>query len=69
MDIGKAIKKFRNDKEISQNKLSILAEFNRGYIYKLEHNQVIPSISTLERIANVLDVKVYELIKYAEIDE
>jgi transcriptional regulator with XRE-family HTH domain len=69
MDIGNAIKKFRDDKKISQNKLSKLAELNRGYVYKLENNQINPSLSTLERIAKALNTKVYELIKYAETEE
>jgi transcriptional regulator with XRE-family HTH domain len=69
MDIGKAIKKFRDDKEISQNKLSKLAELNRGYVYKLENNKINPSLSTLEKIAKALDIKVYELIKCAETEE
>lgn len=52
----------RIEKGISQNKLSILTGFNRGYLYKLENDLISPTLETLEKLAQVFEVPVSELI-------
>ena len=66
MKVGKAIAEIRKAKEISQNKLSKLTNLNRGYIYKLENDQISPSVDMLERIAKELNIKVSDIIINAE---
>jgi len=66
MKIGKSIKEIRKEKEISQNKLSQLAKLNRGYVYKLENDQISPTIDMLERLAKALQIKVSDIINKAE---
>ena len=66
MEIGRAIKEIRNEKGISQNKLSKLTGFNRGYLYKLESDLISPSLETLEKIAKALDIQVSEIVKWVE---
>ena len=68
MKVGKAIAEIRKAKEISQNKLSKLTNLNRGYIYKLENDQISPSVDMLERIAKELNIKVSDIIIKAEIN-
>ena len=66
MKIGKAIKEIRKEKGISQNKLSQLAKLNRGYVYKLENDQISPSLDMVERVAIALQTKVSNIIARAE---
>ncbi len=66
MKIGNAIKIIRDQKGISQNKLSKLTGLNRGYLYRLENDQISPSIEMLEKIAVVLDVRVSDIVLMAE---
>ncbi len=66
MDIGKAIVSIRKSKKISQNKIATLTNLNRGYIYRLENDHISPSINTLEIIAEAMNIKVSDIIIYAE---
>ena len=66
MKIGKAIKEIRKEKGISQNKLSQLAKLNRGYVYKLENDQISPSLDMVERVAKALQTKVSNIIVRVE---
>jgi len=62
-NIGKNIKKFRKGKNISQDRLSKLADVSLNLIAKLElKNNQNPTIETLQKIAKALDVNVEDLI-------
>jgi len=63
-NIGKNIKKFRKQKNISQDRLSKLADVSLNLIAKLElENNQNPTIETLQKIAKALDISVEDLIK------
>ena len=66
MNIGQAIIVIRKQKSLSQEKLAFESEISRHYMYELENNKSCPTVQTLEKIANVLDIKVSELIQKAE---
>ena len=62
--IGKNIKRFRQDKELSQDKLSKLADLSLNTIIKIELDESPnPTIETIQRIAKALDVSVDDLLK------
>lgn len=62
--IGKNIKKLRQAKELSQDRLSKLADVSYNSIIKLETGGIQnPTIETLQKIAKALDVSVDNLIK------
>jgi len=62
--IGKNIKKLRQVKDLSQDRLSKLADVSYNSIIKLETGGITnPTIETLQKIAKALDVSVDELIK------
>ena len=62
--IGKNIKKLRQAKELSQDKLSKLADVSYNSIIKLETGGITnPTIETLQKIAKAFDVSVDDLIK------
>lgn len=61
--IGKNLKKLREQKGISQDKLSKLADISSNTVAKLELDESPnPTIETLQKIAKALEVKVDDLI-------
>jgi transcriptional regulator with XRE-family HTH domain len=62
--IGKNIKKLREQKAISQDRLSKLADISLNTIAKLElEESPNPTIETLQKIAKALEVEVDDLLK------
>lgn len=62
--IGKNIKKLRQEKGISQDRLSKLADLSLNTVVTVESGlNPNPTIETLTRIARALDVGVDDLIK------
>ncbi len=62
--IGKNIKRFRQDKELSQDKLSKLADLSLNTVVKIELDESPnPTIETIQRIAKALEVSVNDLLK------
>ncbi len=62
--IGKNLKKIRQEKSISQDRLSKLADLSLNTVVTVESGvNPNPTIETLTKIANALDVKVDDLIK------
>ncbi|MBQ8657528.1 MAG: helix-turn-helix transcriptional regulator [Clostridia bacterium] len=54
MDIGKKIKRMRNQKGLTQGELADRCELTKGYISQLENNLNSPSIATLTDILSAL---------------
>ena len=62
--IGKNIKKFRQDKGLSQDKLSKIADLSLNTVVKIElDDSPNPTIETIQRIAKALEVSVDDLLK------
>jgi len=62
--IGKNLKKVRQEKGISQDRLSKLADLSLNTVVTVESGlNPNPTIETLTKIAQALDVKVDDLIK------
>jgi transcriptional regulator with XRE-family HTH domain len=64
---GKVLKEQRELKKLSQEKLAELCDLDRTYISLLERGLRQPTISTLFKIANALNITPSELIKKVEI--
>jgi len=63
-NISKIVKKHRENKELSQEKLARLANVSNNTIVNIEAGkQNNPTIETLKRIARALDIDISELIK------
>ena len=60
------IKEIRKQRKLTQEKLSELVGVDNGYISKLEIGQNFPTIGTLEKIANVLEVELSVLFKFTD---
>jgi len=63
-NIAKNIKKLRQEKGISQDRLSKLANLSLNSIVNIEAgNNPNPTIETLEKIAKAFDISIDELLK------
>jgi len=60
MDIGKRLKKHRNQLGLSQKKLSTHTGISQSFISSIESNKQSPTINTLERICEVLGITIAE---------
>lgn len=61
--LPKNLKKIREQKGLSQDRLAKLADVANNTIIKIEQGENInPTLDTLKKIAKALDVKVDELI-------
>ena len=62
--IGKNIKRLRQEKELSQDKLSKLADLSLNTVVKLELDESPnQTIETIQKIAKALGVSVDDLLK------
>ena len=62
--IGKNIKRYRQEKELSQDKLSKLADLSLNTVVKIELDESPnPTIETIQKIAKALGVSVDDLLK------
>jgi len=63
-NIGKTVKKLREKLDISQEKLARLADVSNNTVVNIEAGkQNNPTIETLKKVANALQVGVDDLIK------
>lgn len=58
----KNIKKFRNERELSQDKLSEMANISSSFLSDIENGKKWGSFETLVSIAGALNVEPYELL-------
>lgn len=62
--IGKNIKRFRQEKGLSQDKLSKLSDLSLNTVVKIElDDSPNPTIETVQKIAKALEVSVDDLLK------
>lgn len=62
--IGENIKKYRNKKGISQDKLSKLADISLNTVVKLELDKSPnPTLETIKKVSKALDISLDELTK------
>jgi transcriptional regulator with XRE-family HTH domain len=61
-EMGKRLKKLREAKGMSQAALAEKAELSRGYLIRLEAGRQDPTLGTLERLAEALDMPLRKLI-------
>jgi len=62
--IGKNIKQLRQEKGLSQDRLSKLADLSLNTVVKIELDESPnPTIETIQRIAKALEVSVDDLLK------
>jgi transcriptional regulator with XRE-family HTH domain len=63
---GRALKKIRVRKKLTQESLSLQADLARVYISELEYGKKTPSIETVFKISKALNVKCSKLMDLTE---
>jgi transcriptional regulator with XRE-family HTH domain len=61
MDIGRRLLELRVAKGFSQGDIEKRTGLLRCYISRVENGHTVPSLETLERLANALDIATYQL--------
>jgi len=61
-EVGLNIRKIREDKELSQEKLAALADLHRTYIGQIERGEKNIGLKNLEKIAKALKVNIKDLL-------
>lgn len=64
INVGKNIQKLRELKGISQQDLAAKCNFEKSNMSRLESGGVNPTLSTLEKVANALDITLAELFTF-----
>ena len=63
---GRALKKIRVRKKLTQESLSLQADLARVYISELEYGKKTPSIETIFKISKALNIKCSKLMDLTE---
>ncbi|HEV2379446.1 MAG TPA: helix-turn-helix transcriptional regulator [Terriglobia bacterium] len=61
MLIGQRLRLLREEKALSQGDIEKASGLLRCYISRVEHGHTVPSLETLERFADALEVPLYRL--------
>ena len=64
--VGEAIAHCRKSKKVSQEVLSGLADIGRTHLSAIERGERKPTLETLFKISNALDMKTSDLVKEIE---
>lgn len=65
--LGKAIRRVRLSKKVSQEKLALLAEVDRSYVGRVERGDNNVAILTLSKLATALDITLTKLMQEANL--
>jgi transcriptional regulator with XRE-family HTH domain len=62
VDVGKTIRSLREAKGLSQGDIERRSGLLRSYISRVEGGYTAPSLATLDKFAEALDVKAYQIL-------
>jgi transcriptional regulator with XRE-family HTH domain len=65
IDVARAVREIRNSRGLSQRQLAGRMDVPRTYISKIENSKAMPTLSSLERLANALEVNICVLLRDA----
>jgi transcriptional regulator with XRE-family HTH domain len=63
LQIAAAIRMLRQKSGLSQRQLALRMQVPRTYVSKIENEKAVPTLSSLQRLANALEVGVADLLK------
>jgi transcriptional regulator with XRE-family HTH domain len=61
LNFGDSIRKYRNEKKLSQEQLASLSDLDRTYIGGIERGERNPSLVNIHKIAVALGIKIKDL--------
>lgn len=63
-NVGKNLREFRKETGLSQEQLSNRIGVDRTYVGKIERGKKSPSIKTLKKLADELDIHIKEFFEF-----
>ncbi len=63
---GLAVKRLRESKGWSQERLAEVSDLNRSYVGEIERGIVVPSLVTLQKLADALGLAASDLVAHGE---
>ena len=63
IDVARAVREVRHDRCLSQRQLAGRMQVPRTYISKIENGKAVPTLSSLQRLANALEVGICDLLR------
>jgi transcriptional regulator with XRE-family HTH domain len=61
--VGLNLQRLRRDRDLSQEKLALLADVDRGYVGKIENAHYSVSVDMIEQLADALEVDPIEFFQ------
>lgn len=68
-DVGFNIRRIREERDLSQEKLADLARLHRAYVGQIERGEKNIGLKNLEKIAKALNVSIKVLLDISAIDK
>ena len=66
LQVAQAVRDLRHVRNLSQRQLALRMNVPRTYISKIENGKAMPTLSSLERLANALQVDISALLRDAQ---
>lgn len=66
MNVGQAIISLRKEKNLSQEQLAFDAGISRHFMYRLENNLASPTVKTLEKLAQAMNIQPSQILVSAQ---
>jgi transcriptional regulator with XRE-family HTH domain len=63
---GRAVRRLRERRDLSQERLGQLSQLHRNYIGGIERGELNPTLKTIKKLAAALEVKPSQLLAAAE---
>jgi transcriptional regulator with XRE-family HTH domain len=63
IDVARAVRDVRHGRSLSQRQLAGRMQVPRTYISKIENGKAVPTLSSLQRLANALEVDICDLLR------
>jgi len=61
--VGLNLQNLRRSRDLSQEKLALMADIDRGYVGKIENAHYSVSVDTLEQLARALEIDPIEFFR------
>ena len=62
IQFGQLVRKYRKEKNMSQEQLALLCNMDRSYLGRIERGEVNPTLEKLYELAKFLDVNAKDLL-------
>jgi transcriptional regulator with XRE-family HTH domain len=63
IDVARAVREARRERSLSQRQLAGRMQVPRTYISKIENGKAVPTLSSLQRLANALELGICDLLR------